>query len=246
MIRIFRCTQPLEALRLLSDQIELLIRRKPADEPFTLALSGGETAKALFSLWNNEFAERIDWGRIHFYWVDERCVPPSSSESNFAVAHKLLLGPLGIPPQHIFRIRGEANPLLEAQRYADTLLETLPQRHATPQFDAMILGAGADGHTASIFPDNPKLITESVETLCAVTVHPHTGQQRITLTGKVIFNSKALLLPIIDPAKAPLIHTLLDNKKERNRLPAGYVISFARNLSVYTLATDISHHLSEK
>ena len=117
MTNIFSSRDSREALELLSEQLAMQVRRKK-EEPFFLALSGGETAQQMFRLWTERFSGRIDWDTIRFYWVDERCVPPQDSESNYGHAHELLFGPLNILPAHIHRIQGEEEPAAEAVRYA--------------------------------------------------------------------------------------------------------------------------------
>ena len=109
MTNIFSSRDSREALELLSEQFAMQVRRKK-EEPFFLALSGGETAQQMFRLWTERFSGRIDWDTIRFYWVDERCVPPQDSESNYGHAHELLFGPLNILPAHIHRIQGEEEP----------------------------------------------------------------------------------------------------------------------------------------
>ena len=183
MTNIFSSRDSREALELLSEQLAMQVRRKK-EEPFFLALSGGETAQQMFRLWTERFSGRIDWDTIRFYWVDERCVPPQDSESNYGHAHELLFGPLNILPAHIHRIQGEEEPAAEAVRYAQEVREELPHQHGIPRFDAIILGAGSDGHTASIFPDSISLMAD--QNLFAVSAHPGSGQKRITMTGPLI------------------------------------------------------------
>ena len=72
-----------EALRSMTEDMMAMIRRKDF-APFNLALSGGETAKHMFSLWVDEYKDKIDWNNIRFFWVDERCVPPTSEDSHTA------------------------------------------------------------------------------------------------------------------------------------------------------------------
>ena len=231
MTNIFSSRDSREALELLSEQLAMQVRRKK-EEPFFLALSGGETAQQMFRLWTERFSGRIDWDTIRFYWVDERCVPPQDSESNYGHAHELLFGPLNILPAHIHRIQGEEEPAAEAVRYAQEVREELPHQHGIPRFDAIILGAGSDGHTASIFPDSMSLMAD--QNLFAVSAHPGSGQKRITMTGPLILNAAMLLLPILGNSKAHITPLLLGNAPERELLPAGYVISHARHISIYT------------
>ena len=145
-----------EALRSMTEDMMAMIRRKDF-APFNLALSGGETAKHMFSLWVDEYKDKIDWNNIRFFWVDERCVPPTSPDSNYGHANRLLFTPLRIQADHIHRIKGENEPGTEAMRYSWVVKEFLPLFNQMPTFDCIILGVGEDSHTASIFPTTMEL-----------------------------------------------------------------------------------------
>ena len=93
-----------------------------------------------------------------FFWGDERCVPPSDSESNYKMAYDSLLSKLQIPSSNIFRIKGENNPKLEADSYSSLVIDHLGSVNDYPRFDLIMLGLGEDGHTASIFPNQNKFI----------------------------------------------------------------------------------------
>ena len=130
-----------EALRSMTEDMMAMIRRKDF-APFNLALSGGETAKHMFSLWVDEYKDKINWDNIRFFWVDERCVPPTSPDSNYGHANHLLFKPLRIPADHIHRIKGENEPGIEAMRYSWVVKEFLPLFNQMPTFDCIILGVG--------------------------------------------------------------------------------------------------------
>ena len=239
MTNVFSCIQSREALSLMTEHLALLVERKK-NAPFSLGLSGGGTAQQLFTLWTEQFFHKIAWDTIRFYWVDERCVAPDDNESNFGHARDLLFDKLGIPPEHIHRIRGETDPAKEADRYAKEVENNVPCENGIPRFDAIILGAGGDGHTASIFPNTMHLLSDAG--LYAVSEHPQTGQKRITMTGPLILNAAALLLPIVGSDKTGIVRELLTESDRRLSLPAGYVIAHAPHISVYTnvtLAPDI-------
>ena len=187
-----------EALRSMTEDMMAMIRRKDF-APFNLALSGGETAKHMFSLWVDEYKDKIDWNNIRFFWVDERCVPPTSPDSNYGHANHLLFKPLCIPADHIHQIKGENEPGTEAMRYSWVVKEFLPLFNQMPTFDCIILGVGEDSHTASIFPTTMELLSDSRN--YAVSQQPSTGQYRITMTGPLILNGAPLLVPILGTNK---------------------------------------------
>ena len=89
------------------------------DKTFNIAVSGGSTPALMFDLWANEYADITPWGRMKLYWVDERCVPPEDSDSNYGMMRSLLLGIVPIPYENVFRIRGEEKPVKEAARYSE-------------------------------------------------------------------------------------------------------------------------------
>lgn len=221
-----------EALQALTARLMACMAGKEEREPFNLALSGGETAKQMFSLWAGEYKDKIDWNAVRFFWVDERCVPPTDPESNFGHANRLLFEPLGIARDHIHRIHGEGEPGTEAMRYSRIVKEYLPRHGQFPYFDCIILGIGADSHTASIFPNHLSLLTDSRN--YAVAQHPETGQFRITMTGPLILNGSPLLVPVLGKGKGDAIEKLKLGYSASNATPAAYILSHAVDATVYT------------
>ncbi|WP_373400507.1 6-phosphogluconolactonase [Algoriphagus halophilus] len=159
-------------------------------EKIHVALSGGSTPKVIFDYIADELGDDILWDNINFYWGDERCVPPTDSESNYKMTVDHLLSKVDMPEENIFRVLGENDPEEEAIRYSKILENELPIVNGIPQFDLVMLGMGDDGHTVSIFPYNIEL-WDAKET-CVVAVHPDSGQKRVTITGKVVNNAKAV------------------------------------------------------
>ena len=221
---------PGEALGALSCRLSMMVRQKKR-LPFHLALSGGGTARLLFAHWTASFRRRIDWQNIRFYWVDERCVPPSDPQSNYGEARRLLFDPLGIPPEHCLRIAGEADPGKEAGRCSEAVRGLLSPNGGPPRFDCAILGVGTDLHTASIFPHMPGLLDS--EACYAVSRHPATGQRRITLTGPPILNCAALLVGVVGKEKAEVVRSLREGPWDESR-PASYLLFRARNAVVFS------------
>ena len=187
----------------------------------TLALSGGSTPKALFRLWAEQYRDSIDWTKVHFFWGDERCVPPDDEESNFKMASSLFLSKTAIPAEHIHRIRGEAEPEAEARRYAEDIARTVSSRNGMPSFDMILLGMGGDGHTASIFPHQMELL--SAEALCGVATHPESAQRRITLTGKVLNNASEVAFLVTGAEKSQKVEEIVKGKEGSERYPAAHI-----------------------
>lgn len=221
-----------DALREMTCKLIEIMRAESCNIPFNLALSGGSTARWLFALWQEEYKMMIDWSRIRFYWVDERCVPPEDEESNYKHAYKYLFEPLGIPQTRIYRIRGEENPSKEASHYSDLLESQLPKKNGLPHFDAIILGIGTDGHTASIFSSCNFLLNDI--RIYAVSQHPDTKQLRITLTGPVILNDTPLLIPVIGEDKKEILERLLEARTATDDFPAACIVYRAASAFVFT------------
>ncbi|MGK9367823.1 6-phosphogluconolactonase [Melioribacter sp. Ez-97] len=188
---------------------------------FTIALSGGNTPKKLFRHIAENYNKALPWKRIKLFWGDERCVPPESDESNFKMTYDNLIKFIDIPPENIFRIKGENDPDEEACNYTKTLEQNLRFRRGHPSFDLILLGLGEDGHTASIFPDRLDLFT--TEDYCATAVHPVTGQRRITITGKIINNAVKVTFLISGIKKAKVVREVILRSPEASRYPAYFV-----------------------
>jgi 6-phosphogluconolactonase len=192
---------------------------------FLLALSGGSTPRTLYqTLVSPEWNRRFDWPHIFFLFGDERCVPPEHSESNFHMAQAALFQPLGIAPDHIYRIEGEQpDPADAAQRYEETLRRlTNSAAPETPRIDLILLGLGEDGHTASLFPGTAAL----QEQRRAVTVgHAPTGiGSRLTLTLGVLNRATVVLFLVTGSSKAGIVRAILEPGSAADRaLPAALV-----------------------
>lgn len=190
-------------------------------EEVHVALSGGSTPKVVFQALAKQYASAIDWHRVHIYWGDERAVPPADAESNYKMAADNLLGSVALPESQIHRIRGEEPPEKEAIRYSSVLRENLPMVNGTPQFDLVILGMGDDGHTASIFPDNIRLWYAREN--CVVATHPETGQQRITITGKLINNAREVAFLVTGEGKSEKVREVIRQMDGYTAYPAALV-----------------------
>jgi 6-phosphogluconolactonase len=200
-------------------------------EEVHLALSGGSTPKVLFRALSKHYVKTIDWSRVHLYWGDERLVPPTDEESNYKMAADNLLDCIPIPEIQVNRIRGEEQPVKEAQRYSAILQENLPQVNSTPRFDLVILGMGDDGHTASIFPDSIRL-WEAKEN-CVVVSHPETGQKRITITGQVINNAREVAFLVTGESKSEKVRQIIRQEDGYRAYPAALVDPLDGSLGWY-------------
>ncbi|TAE57686.1 MAG: 6-phosphogluconolactonase, partial [Bacteroidetes bacterium] len=151
----------------------------------------------------------------------ERCVPPDHAESNYRMTVEHLLEPLGIPEYQIHRMRGEADPETEARRAGAEILEYVPGHNGLPRFDLLMLGMGTDGHTLSIFPHQMELLRDP--RICAIGIHPESGQQRITLTGPVAAQAARIAFLVTGAAKAPIIQAIQEGLPESQHYPAAHI-----------------------
>ena len=128
---------------------------------FTVSLSGGSTPLGLYSLLAHEpsIRSQLAWDKIHFFWGDERHVPPDHRDSNYRMANEALLSKVPVPAGNIHRIRGESHDAREAaEEYEKALRQFFHLRNGEfPTFDLVLLGMGTDGHTASLFPGTEAL-----------------------------------------------------------------------------------------
>ena len=188
---------------------------------FHLALSGGRTPSLLFSLLAEKYANDVPWHKIHFWWGDERMVPPADPESNFGVVNKRLFSKIRIMPDQIHRIKGESDPFVEAKEYADEIQSFIPDHNGLPNFDLIMLGMGDDGHTASIFPDQMQLMKSDKITVIAV--HPDSGQKRITLTGEVLNNAMKVAFLVAGKSKSRIFDEIRSGSEKASAYPASHI-----------------------
>ncbi|MEM1257199.1 MAG: 6-phosphogluconolactonase [Bacteroidota bacterium] len=196
---------------------------------FHVALSGGSTPKLIFDVLATEYGDTIDWSKIHFYWGDERCVPPMDDQSNYKMTMEHLFSKIDVPPTNIHRILGEANPTREAMRYANVLEINLDRVGGVPQFDLMVLGMGDDGHTASIFPHEIGLWDAADH--CVVATHPDSGQKRVSITGKVINTAREVAFLVTGASKAEKVDEIHNKKTGFEKYPAALVHPNSRKLT---------------
>ena len=129
--------------------------------------------------------------RMRIYWVDERCVPAEDYESNYGTMRRLLLDEVGMPDEYVYPIYGVNRPEIEAKNYSTLVCRTVPLWGGFPAFDVVLLGAGDDGHTSSIFPGQEYLLSSFHP--YEVSVNPYNGQKRIAMTGCLLFAAKNLI-----------------------------------------------------
>ncbi len=184
----------------------------------TFALTGGETPKPVYELLAAPpYAERVDWKRVHFLWVDERCVPPEDAESNFGMAWNAMLSKLNVPAAHVHRIPGEMEDVEKAALNYEREIRTLLAGPAIPSFDLVLLGMGKDGHTASLFPGTHW----DEERLVVANRVPNTGAARISMTPHVLNEARLVVFLVAGESKSERVAEVLEHPAQH--LPASRI-----------------------
>lgn len=207
---------------------------------FSVALSGGSTPRDLYArLASPEFAPQVDWRRVQFFWGDERAVPPDHPDSNYRMANETLLARVPVPSQNVHRILAEEPPADAARAYEQALRnyfqldadrfargqtrmdENNPRASAAirvPSFDLVLLGLGANGHTASLFPHTP-VLHETTRWVAAEYID-EVKMWRITLTAPVIKAADNILFLVAGADKAATVRAVLRGAYRPDDLPA--------------------------
>jgi 6-phosphogluconolactonase len=198
---------------------------------FLLVLAGGSTPRGAYERLASRECGLDDLHRIQIFWGDERCVPPDHPESNYGMAAASLLRHLTIPSGNVHRIRGEQPAEAAAARYDAELAEFFGRpRPGTsddtePAFDLVLLGLGADGHTASLFPDSPSL---EAKDWAVATVAPESAEiaHRVTLTLPALNAARECLFLVSGASKRHAVRLVVGEKgasPEASLLPAARV-----------------------
>ena len=208
-----------------------LVRTCSKGRLFCVALPGGRVAPLLFAA----FAARVktggvDLGSVHFFWSDERCVPPSSPESNFRPASEHLLQPLQVPERQIHRIQGELPPGAATEQAAADL-RTVCEAEApnTPSLQLVLLGMGEDGHVASLFPGESDALVKDPLIYRAVTASKP-PPLRVTLGYSVIAAAGEVWVLVSGAGKG----VALSRSLKQGGTPLGRVLSLRQNTRVYS------------
>jgi 6-phosphogluconolactonase len=203
-----------------------------AARPHCVALSGGRIALKFFtSVVAQTKAREISLGLVHFFWADERCVPPDDAESNFRAAHELLFAPLRINDAQIHRIHGEDLPELAALKATTEISSIVPKNpDGQPVLDLIFLGMGEDGHVASLFLHQiegtfPKAI------FCPIRNSPKPPPNRVSLTYAAIAAAGEVWVLASGAGKET---ALRESIFENGRTPLARVIQSRSNTKIFS------------
>jgi len=196
-----------------------------ANGRFTVALAGGSTPRGIYSLLAEDArksATTLPWDRMHFFWGDERCVLPDHPDSNYRMASETLLSEVPVPPANVHRVRTEL-PAAEAAAEYEAMLREFFQLEPGlfPRFDLVMLGMGADGHTASLFP-NTAALSENLHLVAANWVDKFQAY-RITLTLPVLNTASEVMFVVSGGDKADVVRQVLAGQSSGRIYPAARV-----------------------
>ncbi|MCX7193176.1 MAG: 6-phosphogluconolactonase [Proteobacteria bacterium] len=175
---------------------------------FHLALAGGETPRRCYECLREL---PVDWAQVHIYFGDERCLPVGDNQRNDSMANDALLRHVAIPQINVHRIPAELGAVQAATHYAEIMKQV-------GQLDLVLLGLGEDGHTASLFPDNPAM--DSAASVVAVFNAPKPPAERVSLGMTTVNAARQTLFLIAGAGKQQAIKRIAQGEP----LPASQVI----------------------
>lgn len=197
-----------------------------------VALAGGRIAGRFFSaVAGPPRPEKRALDRIHFFWGDERCVPPEHPESNYGLARDRLFLPLGIPEDRVHRIRGELSPARAADEAAAELWRVgVPRQAEQPVLDLIILGMGEDGHVASLFPNEPMEMMADPAVFRPV-VAPKPPPARVTIGYPAIAAARRIWVLASGPGKQTALKESLTKSAST---PLGRLLDVCSRVQIFT------------
>ena len=205
--------------------IEAAQRAVASNGRFTVALSGGNTPKALYSLLatDPDLRSQVPWQQIYFFFSDERHVPPDHADSNYRSAYDAMLSKVALEPGHVFRIKGESSDAdqVAAQYEQDLRAFFAVEESQTPRFDLLMLGMGPDGHTASLFPGT-KALDEEKKLVVANWIEKF-NSYRITMTAPVLNHAASVLFLAHGQDKAAALKSVLEGPNNPKQFPSQLV-----------------------
>ena len=221
------------AKKVAKDFISFINKELESKDTITLALSGGSTPNLLFSeLGSILNRKKVPWDRIHIFQVDERWVPNTHKDNNFRTLKHLLLDKLPLLEENI-------HPMPVTEEKEETCRKNyefeikLFLDNKNPSFDLILLGMGEDGHTASIFPGESGKKPLYSENFVEVPFIEKLSSLRMTLTAKVLLNSKNIWFLITGTNKADILEKILKSAYEPEKYPAQLVSKTKGNVTFY-------------
>jgi len=198
---------------------------RSTDKRQACALSGGATALIFLGALRQA---QVDWKRITLFWVDERAVSVDDADSNYGIADRMLLQPLGAKAPTAIRMPTDKMPLGQAALWYDDALATY--LHNGP-LDLALLGVGEDGHICSLFPGHKALMQEDLRAV-AIEDAPKPPPRRLSLTLRYVLQTKKIWLIAIGPRKLPVLQAAIN--KTSNATPLDLLMRQAKDVTIFT------------
>jgi 6-phosphogluconolactonase len=188
---------------------------------FTVALAGGSTPKRTYEVLGGEYADALDWDRVHLFFGDDRTVPPDHEDSNYRMVRETLLSRIRVGSVH--RMRCELPPEDAAAGYEEELREFFGENSpgGVPRLDLVLCGLGEDGHTLSLFPATAAL--EVADRLVVANPVIQLESARVTLTIPVVNAARAVSFLVAGEGKAAALREILEGYADPRAYPAKYV-----------------------
>jgi 6-phosphogluconolactonase len=200
---------------------------------YAVALSGGRIAKTFFAA-IAELAKSsgASLAHVHFFWADERCVPPTDPDSNFLLAQENLFRPLGIAEDKIHRLKGESPPTLAVEEACRDIRRVVPtDGPGVPVLDMIFLGLGEDSHIASLMPNATPDVLASREPFVHVANSPKPPPNRLSMTYPLIAAAKNVWALVAGAGKTD---ALRDSLMPGGKTPFARVLQSRRQTFIYT------------
>jgi len=206
--------------------------KRTASPSYYLALSGGRIAKRLFEAITAQVKnQHINLDSVHFFWGDERCVPPNDPESNFAAANHSLLKLLNVAASQVHRVQGELLPEKAATQAEAEMRQIVPSNPMRqPVLDLILLGMGEDGHVASLFPgESEAVMSDSAVYRPVVAIKP--PPHRVTLSYSAIAAAHQVWVLASGEGKT---EALRESLFPEGRTPLARVLRLRKNTTIFT------------
>ncbi len=191
---------------------------------YSIALSGGSTPKSFYELLAKDYADKIDWTKVHVFFDDERYVPFTDERNNAAMVQQALIQHVNIPASQVHNMQTDVSPIDSAKAYELLLHQYFDHQQHT--FDLVLLGMGDDGHTLSLF-QGTAVVNERVKWVSEVLLDT-SGNYRITLTAPVVNMAEKIIFLITGQGKAQMLQKVLQGPA--NQFPSQLIQPASKNL----------------
>ena len=184
----------------------------------SLVLSGGSTPSSVYRLLSRPpFSDDIPWDKVHLFIGDDKWIFGEDSKTNIRMISETLLNHRKSPEANVHCLDMSLPSAKDsAEAYSNDIKRYFNLKDGeTPAFDIVLLGVGADGHIASVFPNSP-LINDKTSIACAV---ENDGVESVTLTPHVLFNGKRILILVRGRDKADVVQQVLREREAAQKLP---------------------------